>query len=116
MKILVVDDDLEVLRATSRFLLDSGFEVCKALGGKDGLKTFDMRGPFDCVLTDYQMPDLDGIHLAFEIRKLEPTQRIVINTMSYSLAGCMKDYGLADIPVVNKQEGIEAIVKILRTQ
>jgi len=115
VKILVVDDDMDVLMATGFYLYSvEKMQVTKAHGGREGLKAYEMRGPFDIVLTDYSMPDMDGIALSFAIRKLNPTQEIVINTQSHTLAGCMKDYGLADVRVVNKQDGIEAIVKLLR--
>lgn len=116
MKILVVDDDMSVLMATGFYLHSvEKMQVTKAHGGTEALKAVDLRGPFDVVLTDYDMPDLNGIDLSFALRKIDPKQKIVINTLSYSLARCMEDYGLGDIPVVNKQDGIEAIVKVVRS-
>ena len=117
MKILLVDDEMDVLMATGFYLHSvEKMQVTKAHGGAEGLKAYAMRGPFDVVLTDYSMPEIDGIRLCFETRKIDPKQKIVINTMSHTLAGCMKDYGLEDVPVVSKSDGIEAIVKVVRAQ
>lgn len=113
MRILVVDDDMTVLMESGWFLHNAGHAVCKAHGGKEALHTFEQRGPFDVVLTDYDMPDMNGVDLCFAIRKLTPTQRIVINTGSNTLESCMEDYGLADIPVLSKNLGIKAIMEKL---
>lgn len=116
MRILIVDDDPDVLFESTKHFSDAGDTVCKARGGKEGLKVFGARGPFDVVLTDYDMPDLNGVDLSHDIRKWCPDQKIVINTGCTTLAGCMEAFGLEDVPVVSKHLGLSEIDKVVRAQ
>jgi DNA-binding NarL/FixJ family response regulator len=117
MKILLVDDEECVLAATALYLrLSEKMEVTKAWGGQEALKAYEAEGPFDVVLTDYSMPGMNGVDLCHALRKLNPTQKIVINTMSDNLSTYMEDFGLADVPVVSKRYGIEEIVKVVKAQ
>lgn len=65
--LLVVDDEAALLRAMQR-LLRASFEVRGAACVSDALKLFD--GTIDAVLTDFSMPDGDGLSLATRLREL----------------------------------------------
>ena len=58
-RVLVIDDQPMVLRATTRMLECDGYRVQTAGGGVEGLQTF-AAGSFDAVLVDLTMPDMDG--------------------------------------------------------
>lgn len=77
MKILLVDDDTDSRMALASFLRIEGHQVTQAVDGDMGLHAFEMRGPFDVVVTDYQMPKKNGALLMSEIRKQEAKQPIV---------------------------------------
>lgn len=59
-KILVVDDEVAILKFVSRVLKKKGFEVSLAKDGREGLKLADSIKP-DLIITDIAMPDMDGI-------------------------------------------------------
>jgi CheY-like chemotaxis protein len=60
-RVLVVDDDLEVLEAICDVLLDSGYDVEPARNGAEALRRLD-RGPApDLIILDLSMPILGGI-------------------------------------------------------
>ena len=68
-RILVVEDD-ELLRDTYKMLLClESFEVEAAENGAEGLTLFKEQ-PFDLVLTDRNMPKMDGVGLIKSLRKL----------------------------------------------
>ena len=113
MKVLLVDDDMDVLYAMTRFLQDFGLDVTRARGGEEGLSAFQHHGPFDAVLTDFSMWDMDGVQLSQAILKISPEQKILINTGCNDLASTMGEFGLAHIPVINKRLGPEAIYRKL---
>lgn len=75
--ILVVDDSLSVLKVTSRLLIINGHTVTTAPNGAAGLQTlidnYDGKG-FDMVLTDLQMPVMDGIEATRRYREFESEQ------------------------------------------
>jgi CheY-like chemotaxis protein len=56
-----------------------GFEVAAASSGHEGLDLF-LKNSFDLVLTDLEMPDLDGWTLAFYIKDKSPNTPIVLVT------------------------------------
>jgi CheY-like chemotaxis protein len=79
LNILCVEDDLDVLE-TYRSLFSLIFkEVYFATNGKEGLKSFQTKD-VDIVLTDYMMPELDGLQMSREIRKEDATVPIIMVT------------------------------------
>jgi len=67
-RILVVDDSLTVREMERKLLVGRGFEVDIAIDGIDGWNEVRAR-PFDLVLTDVDMPRMDGIELVTLIRQ-----------------------------------------------
>ncbi|WP_258101291.1 response regulator [Marinoscillum pacificum] len=67
-KILVVDDSESIREAIDMALTGAGYQVHKAIDGLDGVKTLGDKS-FDLVITDLNMPNMDGISLVQEIRK-----------------------------------------------
>lgn len=69
-KILVVDDSEIILKLITVILGKSGHEVKHAIDGKDALDLLDGRD-FDLLITDLNMPKVDGISLTRAIRKMD---------------------------------------------
>ena len=67
-RILVVEDNLVNQKVVSALLGKQGYDVCLANNGREGLETLDSDN-FDLVLMDVQMPELDGISAARQIRQ-----------------------------------------------
>jgi len=76
---LVVDDDVIVLRLAGDMLKILGYHVELAYGSKEALSIMEKRG-WELVLTDLQMPYMDGFDLACRIRQRSKDTRIVIMT------------------------------------
>ncbi len=69
-KTVLVVDDFENTRFVIEFTLkNAGYEVFKANDGREALKFFDGRN-MDLVITDYNMPNMNGLELTKEIRKM----------------------------------------------
>ncbi|HUW40331.1 MAG TPA: response regulator transcription factor [Rectinemataceae bacterium] len=66
--ILVADDERKIARLVESYLDTAGFEVFVADDGNQALKLFRERSP-DCAILDINMPGLDGIEVAREIRR-----------------------------------------------
>ncbi len=77
--ILVVDDEPNYLIVLSELLRDEGFEVFTAPGGKEGLE-FVRDVDLDIVITDIQMPDMDGLSFLKEIKKVNPDLPVIAIT------------------------------------
>jgi two-component system, chemotaxis family, chemotaxis protein CheY len=67
--ILIVDDSATILISIQGILTKAGFNVEKAANGQEGLKMVQAKKP-DLMITDLNMPILDGIGLISEVRKL----------------------------------------------
>jgi DNA-binding response OmpR family regulator len=66
--ILVIDDEKEILDIIKIILSKAGYEVETALDGQKGIEEFD-NDKFDLVITDINMPGLDGGKVVEHIRK-----------------------------------------------
>ncbi len=77
-KILLVDDERNILAGYNRNLR-SKFQLFIAESGKDGLKIMHEKGPFAVVVSDYKMPEMNGIDFLSKVRELYPdTVRIML--------------------------------------
>jgi CheY-like chemotaxis protein len=77
--ILVVDDNNVSRIVVSKMLSRLGYEVSSSDSGENGLSIF-LKNKFDIVLSDYEMPGMDGVALACSIKKSSPRTRVVIMT------------------------------------
>ena len=78
MKILIVDDERQIVRALRASLQSHGFEVSTALDGLDALEMFDQVRP-DLLITDLSMPDMDGVELTKAVRKFSDIPILVLS-------------------------------------
>jgi len=68
-QILTVDDSASVRQMVTFTLRKIGYEVVEAVDGQDGLGKVG-AGKFDLIITDLNMPNLDGIEMITAVRKL----------------------------------------------
>jgi CheY-like chemotaxis protein len=78
-RILLADDQQSVREAISLLLSLEEHEVTEAADGAEALELF-MRGQFDLVITDFEMPNMKGDELAVRIKRVSPSQPILMIT------------------------------------
>ncbi|MBI4248881.1 MAG: response regulator transcription factor [Elusimicrobia bacterium] len=80
-RILIVDDDSDLVELLNIFLTGKGYELLTASDGKQALQLLGDH-PVDLVLLDVMMPYMDGYHVAFEISNKMGTEapKIVLMT------------------------------------
>ena len=71
-RVLLVDDDPLVRRALRRVLAHSGFEIDDVHCANEAIARL-MSQSFECVLTDFHLPDHDGLWLLTEARRIQPS-------------------------------------------
>lgn len=76
-KILIVDDDADVILFISTILQDQGYEVLTALNGDEGLLRVEKNQP-DVVLLDLMMPQKSGIALLRDMKTEEGLKKIPV--------------------------------------
>src|SRR5215813_656138 len=96
MKILVADDEPEILTIVSKWLSRNGHQVLTASSPQRVLQFIDAND-FDVVLLDLIMPGSSGIHLISRIHERKPGQNIIIMSV-------IEDTRVA---VLAAQEGID---------
>ena len=77
--ILVIDDEPGIRDLLDTFLSGKGYDVILADSGQKGLEVFRRARP-DAVVLDLKMPGMDGLTVLQEIRRLNPTQPVIILT------------------------------------
>ena len=70
-RILVIDDEPNILKSLMR-ILDDNYAVTTALGGGAGLKLLKNGDQFDLIISDLSMPEINGIELYNQIAILFP--------------------------------------------
>jgi DNA-binding NtrC family response regulator len=86
-RILIVDDEARVLfvLSTAIQMLDGNFEVATARSGREAVNKIK-KDPFDLIITDVKMPDIDGVQLTELVRSVDPGV-VVVWITAY---GCYK--------------------------
>jgi PAS domain S-box-containing protein len=77
--VLIIDDEPEVRTLLSLMLNGEGFLTRKAGSGSDALAAYREQ-PADVVVTDLRMPEMDGIQVIHELKKIDPHVAIIVLT------------------------------------
>ncbi len=115
MKKLLVVDDHEIVRDAIRFYFedDDEFEVSgEAKNGKDGLEKLK-EDKFDIILTDYNMPEMDGLEFVTRIREEYPDYKILVLSMVNEAAPINKMIARGANGYVLKNSPKEELVKAI---
>ncbi len=81
LKVLLVDDETDILEFLSYNLEKEGFIVYTAINGADAIKIAEKKQPH-LILLDVMMPEMDGIAACEEIRKIPSLQNTLIAFLS----------------------------------
>ena len=80
-KILVCDDDKEIVEAIEIYLTQEGYEVLKAYDGEEAIQTLK-KEHVDLLIMDVMMPRLDGIRATLKIREENSLPSIILSAKS----------------------------------
>jgi len=108
MSVLIADDNAVARKALRIMLEHAGFEVAEAQGGNECLQLF-AEGDYDLVISDLDMPDLDGLEVAKALRRINPDIEL------YAFSGSsgtmlMDEAGTVFSRVFNKPSQMTALV------
>jgi len=111
-RILVVDDDVNILRIFRSILEKEGYVVDTVETGKDALKKI-RKEKFNVCLVDVRLPDMDGTELLLGIAETPETFKIIVTGFSSEQVGKKAaDYGADDFLVKPvKAEELLAVVR-----
>jgi len=119
LRILWIDDEIDLLKPFVLFLLEKGYYVDTAANGQDGITKVSTEA-FDLILLDEMMPGLDGLAALQEIKNIKPNIPVVMVTkneeeglMERAIASHIADY---IIKPINPSQIIMSIKKIFKKQ
>jgi DNA-binding NtrC family response regulator len=104
--ILVVDDDTDI--AESRLLRAHGYEVFTAFDGVQGYRQY-FNHPTDVVVTDIQMPEMDGVAMMRCIRAINPRVKTVY------VSGDLERFD-KDVKSEEQQFAVVSVLKPIKTE
>jgi len=113
LSILVVDDEALVLSTMSEYLSERGAAVSRAANGLDALELLRSH-PVDIVLTDRNMPGLNGQELLQEIRSQWPDIDVVMMTGVSSVKNAVEAMRLGAADYIEKPVDLPATLSILK--
>lgn len=82
LKILIVDDEPQIIRVLRTALLAQGYSIRAASNGVEGLEAAHQWRP-DLVITDVAMPEMNGVELCRELRSVSQVPIIVLSVRSH---------------------------------
>jgi len=77
LRILVVDDEVNILEILKSFLVGEGYDVSTAAGGMEAMEAIDNYDPH-IVLLDIRMPDMDGLQCLRMIKEKKPAIDVIM--------------------------------------
>ena len=114
-KILTVDDSASIRLTTRVTLSNAGYTVTEAVDGMDGLNKLK-AGEFDLVVNDLNMPNMDGLTMIRELRKLPAHTGVPVIFLTTESDGEIKQQAKAAGATgwLTKPFDPESLVKIAR--
>jgi len=80
VRVLIVDDEEPVRRFVQRVVALGRYETVVAGDGPEAIALAASHGPFDLLLTDLMMPDMNGDELARQLRETQPSLKVLYLT------------------------------------
>jgi len=116
--ILAVDDSASIRQMVSFTLKSSGYEVVEAVDGMDGLEKAKGKS-FNLILTDQNMPRMDGLTLIKSLRGLPQYKTVPILMLTTESSDAMKQQGRAAgatgwlVKPFDPQKLVEVVKKVI---
>ena len=101
IKILLVDDDDGIRNSFKTILTRKGYEVDARSSGFEAVNCIK-KSNYDILLTDLKMPNMNGIELLKEARKLDPNLGVIIMTGYGEIASYLEAMDLGAVEYLNK--------------
>jgi signal transduction histidine kinase len=76
-KILIVDDELDILKMLERVLKLEDYDVTTASGGKEAIDLIN-QDKFDLVITDIRMPEVDGLEVIKHVKEIDDSVEVIV--------------------------------------
>lgn len=100
--ILLVDDELEILKSLGEILTRFGYQVIAKQSAQEALASVKDGANIDLVITDYRMPGMDGLEFLNALRQMDPSVPVIMLTAYGAVESYLKSLSLGVFEYVNK--------------
>jgi DNA-binding NtrC family response regulator len=111
--ILLVDDDLELLRSFQMILRKAGYSVQTSANGKEAIRAVRQL-KFEVAIVDIKLPDIMGDEVVRQIRKIDETMAVILITGYPSLQDCIDAIDLGIQEILLKPVGADELLRVTR--
>ena len=104
-RILVVDDEPQILKTLEALLNESGFEAITVGGGSQALEIICSQEPIDLIILDMKMPEVNGLAVLETMQKMGKDIPVIILTGDIDLnkeSDKLKSLGYSDENILTK--------------
>jgi two-component system response regulator HydG len=112
-QILVIEDDLTFCRILEGFLSKNGYSVAVCHKGQEGMKAFD-ADKIDLVLLDYRLPDMTGMDVLTELKKVSLTVPVIIMTSFSDIRTAVKAMKMGAFEYITKPVNPDELLMLVQ--
>ncbi len=113
INILLVDDEIEFVETLSKRLVKRGFNVLFVTTASDAVEKIKTV-QFDVAIVDVRMPEMDGIALLGEIKRMKPLMEVLLLTGYASVQSGIEGMKKGAFDYIMKPADIDELVKKIR--
>ncbi|MBK9096876.1 MAG: sigma-54-dependent Fis family transcriptional regulator [bacterium] len=106
--ILVIDDEAAQRDVLAGYLKKKGYKIFSASSGREGID-FVKNNPVDIILSDFKMPDLNGIEVLEQVKKINPEISFVIVTAYGTVENAVKAMRLGAVDYISKPVDLDEL-------
>lgn len=112
--VLLADDEIMLRDLLAELLESNGYNVIKVISGTEALKVLTEEIKVDIIILDYNMPEMNGLDCATEIRKFNKEIPIILSSGSFSINGSidLKEKGIDSF--VNKPYEFDTMLSTIQ--
>jgi len=111
-KILIIDDDIYICNLLVNYLEKNKYQAEYSTSGNNGIKLIEKK-EFDLVLSDFRLPDSDGLKILQKIKAIQPTLPVIIMTAYADVRMAVKLIKAGAFEYVIKPIQHEEILKVI---
>jgi len=109
--ILIVDDEQLIRKSIARRLMSEGYDVAEAEDGRRALER--AASGIDLVILDYRLPDMDGLAILKELRRLQPDALVILLTAYANVDTAVQAMKLGAYHFANKPFDLDALTAMI---
>ena len=111
-KVLIVDDDKDIVTIVSTILGGRGWDIKAAYNGREALEAVTASKP-DIILLDIMMPEMNGIEVLKRIKKIDTDARIIMITAFGDVESYLDSMELGAYEYINKPFETDELLEMI---